>query len=239
MEYIWDYLNEKTYNTKVGLYKYKREYKFIINNAINDFTNVLDIAGGSGRFALPLFEYSKKITVLDINQSALDLLRERNCEIDIICSDFIQFQIQDTYSLLLCIEAIEYFEDWEVFFDKVNKVLLHDGLFIFTYANPNSWRYYLRKIKHWKNVPTHYNEMSISNLIKTLYKSNLEVDKIEGMNWIPLPLSSNSILVTFFAIIENIFKLKNWHSQSPWLLIAVKKRKHINDNNADSLTITQ
>ena len=60
MSYNWDYLDTKAYNNKVGQYKFRREFNFIKNNGENKFENVLDIAGGSGRFALPLRKYSKK-----------------------------------------------------------------------------------------------------------------------------------------------------------------------------------
>ena len=224
MEYIWDYLNPKTYNTKVGLYKFKQELTFIINNGKNNFTKILDIAGGSGRFALPLNTYSKNITVLDINSTALEILKERCLGINTICKDFLKTDIQETFSLILCIEAIEYFDDWEEFFSKINQNIAQDGIFIFTYSNPESWRFFLRKIKHWKTGPTHYNEMTLQNLKILLKKLNFEIEKMDGMNWIPLPLSSNSKLVAFFEFVEKRFKLKNWHSQSPWLLISVKKR---------------
>ena len=223
MEYIWDYLNDKTYNTKVGLYKFRREYMFIINNSVGKLNTILDIAGGSGRFALPLYPDSNRIIVLDVNPIALDILKERNSNINTICSDFIKSEISDTFSLILCIEAIEYFEDWEVFFNKIYEILDEDGKFIFTYANPGSWRYFLRKVKHWKKGPTPYNEMKFSELIALLNKCNFEIENMEGMNWLPLPLSSNCKLVSFFEFIENLFKLKYWYSQSPWILLSITK----------------
>ena len=223
MEYIWDYLNDKTYNTKVGLYKFKREYKFITTNSTGRLNNVLDIAGGSGRFALPLYSSSNKMTVLDVNSTALDILKGRNRNVNTICSDFIKSEISDTFSLILCVEAIEYFEDWEAFFSKTHEILKEDGRFIFTYANPGSWRYFLRKMKHWKNKPTRYNEMTFCELKEVLHKCNFEIENMEGMNWIPFPLSSNSKLVSFFEFIENFFRLRYWYSQSPWILLSIRK----------------
>jgi len=228
MEYIWDYLNGKTYNSRVGHYKFKREFDFIIKNGINNFDKILDIAGGSGRFALPLKKYSTKITVLDINQTALEILKKRDNEVNTICSDFIKSKFQETFSLIICIEAIEYFDNWVEFFNKISLLLNDDGVFIFTFANPNSWRYFLRKIKHWKNGPTRYNETTLKELTEILNKCNFEIEKMEGMNWIPLSLSSNSKLVLIFEYIEKKIKLKNWHSQSPWLMISVKKSLIVN-----------
>jgi len=45
------------------------------------------------------------------------------------------------------------------------------------------------------------------------------------MNWLPLPLSSNSKLVHIFEYLERNLHLKKWHSQSPWLLFSIKKAK--------------
>jgi len=228
MEYIWDYLNESTYKTRVGQYKFKREFDFIFENGLGNFNKILDIAGGSGRFALPLADYSENITVVDINEEALEVLRGRNSNINSICNDFINTELHQIFSLILCIEAIEYFKSWNEFFIKISKILDKDGVLIFTFANPNSWRYQLRKIKHWRNGPTLYNEMTLSELKALLNKFNFEINKIEGMNWIPLPLSSNSIFVAIFEFIEKIFKLKSWHAQSPWLLISVKRHQKVN-----------
>lgn len=56
-------------------------------------------------------------------------------------------------------------------------------------------------------------------------KNGIVIDDIQGFNWIPLPLSySNSYLINFFAFIERFFCLGKWYTQSPWLMVSVKKR---------------
>lgn len=224
MDYNWDYLDKKAYNNKVGHYKFRSQFKFIKENGEKYLEKILDIAGGSGRLILPLFKFSKNITVLDLNPYALQLLKERESNIKIIHGDFRKIEMNDQYSLILCIEAIGNFQDWESFFNKVSKLLLNESRFIFTYTNPKSWRFFLRKLKHWKKGYYPYKEMELSELKVLLDKCNFEIVKMEGMNWIPLPLSSNSKLVAIFEYIEKILNLKNWYSQSPWLLISVKKR---------------
>lgn len=221
--YNWDYLDKKAYNNRVGYYKFRREFKFIIENGTDHFEKILDIAGGSGRFAIPLCQYSSKIKVMDINWEALQLIKERNDTIETIHSDFRETEIKDLFSLILCIEAIGCFQDWEIFFNRINRILQEDGRLIFTYTNPTSWRFYLRKIKHWKNGFHPYKEMELNEFKRLLRKCDFEIDSMEGMNWIPLPLVSNSIFVQFFEKIEQHFKLRKWHSQSPWILFSVKK----------------
>ena len=73
---------------------------------------------------------------------------------------------------------------------------------------------------------TRYNEISIKQLYDLLKEKKLEIVKSEGMNWIPLALSSNSYkLVSFFEFIERKLRLNYWINQSPWLLLSIKKTK--------------
>ena len=203
MNYNWDILNRKTYNNRTGHYKFWKEYEFITSNSKITYDKILDIAGGSGRFAIPLLDYSSNITVLDINATALQILRERNCNIKTICSDFIKAEIKETFSLIICIEALGNFHNLKDFFNKINKLLIDEGRVVFTYNNPSSWRFFLRKIKHWKKGAYPYKEINIGELKNVLKKCNFEIEKMEGMNWIPLPLSSNSRLVLLLNLLKN------------------------------------
>jgi len=221
--YNWDYLDQKAYNNKVGIYKFKRQFSFVVSNFAPKFGKILDVAGGSGRFALPLRVYTDQISVIDINECALKILHDRDSSISIVCDDFMNIDFYEKYPSILCMEALGYFPDWEAFFDKINTLLTDDGRIIISYQNPESWRFVLRKIWHWKKGPYAYKDMKLKEFKKLLLKCNLEIEEMEGMNWMPLPLSSNSIFVTFFEAIEKIFFQKNWYSQSPWLLISMKK----------------
>jgi len=223
MGYNWDYLDKKTYNNRIGKYKFRRQYQFITENGKNSFENILDIAGGSGRFAIPLCEKSEKITVLDLNADALQLLRERKGRIKTIHANFTETEIEGAYSLILCIEALGYFPDAEEFFVKVRTLLNDDGRFIFSYQNPASWRFQLRKLKHWKTGFYHYKEMELDQIRNLLKKNKFEIVKMEGMNWMPFPLASNSIFVPLFDKMEKLFALNKWYSQSPWILFSIRK----------------
>lgn len=224
MRYNWDYLDPKAYNNKVGNYKFSKELSFIRHAFKNEKGNLLDIAGGSGRFAIPLAEYFNEVTVVEKNHDAISLLTTRNSSIRTIEGDIMQVKIEDRFSLIICIEALDYFENWAEFFKKVNGLMKEDGMFIFTYTNPSSWRYYLRKIKHlWKKGYT-YNKMDFEKFKVLLGDCSFNIVDIEGMNWIPFPLASNNIFVNFFIRTENLLHLNKWIGQSPWLLISVQKK---------------
>ncbi|HSH67410.1 MAG TPA: class I SAM-dependent methyltransferase [Bacteroidia bacterium] len=225
MTYIWDFMHKDAYNNRSGKYKTKVQLDFILTHMQNRTGKILDIAGGAGRFAIPLLAYSKDITVLDINETAIKILNERNKNIATICGDFIEKDINKTFSLILCIEALGYFKDWEHYFKKINSLLEQDGRFIFTYTNPSSWRFLLRNIKRKVSNTNTYTEMYLTKFKKLLHQCGLEIESMEGMNWMPLPVRSDSILVGPLAFLEKTFRLNKWYSQSPWLMISVKKIK--------------
>jgi len=226
MQYQWDVSNKKTYNNRVGKYKFRQQFEFILKNGSGKFANILDIAGGSGRFALPLYDYSKNIKVVDIDEEALSVLLGRNSNINTIAGDFLNVQITDVFSFILCIEALGYFEDLDQFFAKIDALMSRDGRFVFMYNNPNSWRFILRKIKHIRKGAHPYKEVPFKELKSILLRYSFEIVDIKGMNWMPLPLASNSRLVYLFEFFEKWLGLSKWHSQSPWLLISIKKQEH-------------
>ncbi|MDD4992412.1 MAG: class I SAM-dependent methyltransferase [Paludibacter sp.] len=226
MEYQWDFSNKKTYNNRVGKYKFRKQIEFVLRNAENRFDNILDVAGGSGRFALPLYEYSKNIKVVDLDVEALNILSSRNNNIVTLQGDFIEVEITETFSLILCIEALGYFDDLDKFFAKINNLLSDQGRFVFMYNNPDSWRFLLRKIRHIRKGAHPYKEIKFDELKSILKKYSFDIVEMKGMNWLPLPLSSNSRLVWLFEFFEKWLGLSKWYSQSPWLLISIKKYQH-------------
>ena len=224
MAYFWDFKDKKGYATKSGRYKTKVQMNFILNNLPDNPDCIFDIAGGAGRFAIPLLKYSNDITVLDINESAIQLLNERNKKIATICGGFLESDIKRTFSLVLCIEALGYFNDWDAFFKKINSLMTKDSRFIFTHTNSSSWRFLMRRIKSALDKKTKsYTEMNMNDFRALLNRNGLEIEKMEGMNWMPLPMHANGILVDIFEFLERALRLNKWYSQSPWLLISAKK----------------
>jgi hypothetical protein len=72
---------------------------------------------------------------------------------------------------------------------------------------------------------TTYNEVSLPRLRELISCAGLTIDKEDGMLWIPMSVNSNNPFVKIFEKIENILGLRNWISQSPMILFAVKKGK--------------
>lgn len=223
IKYNWDYLDPAAYNNRTGRYKYRRQWSFILRNSENCRDRVLDLACGSGRFTLPLSVISGTITGIDISPEAIRLLQERCPSVATRCEAFMDSTVQGPFSLILCIEALGNFADQNAFFTKVNTLLEPGGMVIFSCTNPGSWRFQLRKVYHWISAPHPYTELKLDELTTLLARCGFKAEAMEGMNWIPLPVNSNSRFVGLFAWIEKTFRLSRWISQSPWILVAARK----------------
>jgi len=77
LKYLWDEDNPLGYKNRMGLYKTKMELEFIKSCLPNHKLEILDIGGGSGRFALPLSKLNHDVTTIDISKDAIDLAKHK------------------------------------------------------------------------------------------------------------------------------------------------------------------
>ena len=146
--YLWDIENRATYNNRMGKYKTSIESNFL-KKYITHSQTILDIGGGSGRFAIPFYNEGQKITLIDKDEHALSILSKRCPDIQFINNDFIHWEpkIKNSFDIILSIEVLLYINDWKSYFNKVYDLLKDDGVFIFTATNKYSWRTIFQKVK--------------------------------------------------------------------------------------------
>jgi 2-polyprenyl-3-methyl-5-hydroxy-6-metoxy-1,4-benzoquinol methylase len=222
--YLWDIDNPLGYNNKMGYYKTKKEYEFILHHLKHDNLRILDVGGGSGRFAHPLAVRGHDLTIVDKSAPAMECLKKRNnSKIKFICNDFMGCAIDESsYDVVIAMESVYYFDEMEKLFMKINQALLPDGIFIFSELNKRSWRYYFHKKLRKEKI--NYSVKSAEDYTLALNLTGFEVNDIEGFMWIPLTVNSDSVLVDLFAFIESLLGLHKWVDQSPWLLFAAHKK---------------
>jgi 2-polyprenyl-3-methyl-5-hydroxy-6-metoxy-1,4-benzoquinol methylase len=222
MSYVWDVSNPSSYNNKMGKYKYQIEFDFILKYLTKE-CNILDVGGGSGRFAIPIHNLGYDITVLEKSEEALDILHKKNSQIKTINNDFMEYNLDQKYDLIIAIEVITYINDWTLFFEKINSNLNTGGRFIFTTANPKSWRFLMRKLYNKFKDYSYYNYHTIDDIKQIIGNRTLTLEEVKGFYWLPFKLNSNNFSIDFFITIERLLGLKYFISQSPWLIISLKK----------------
>jgi 2-polyprenyl-3-methyl-5-hydroxy-6-metoxy-1,4-benzoquinol methylase len=217
-DYVWDEKG-KPYSSKMGQYKTKTEFSFIEDHVkyFPEKSKILDIGGGSGRFSKKLVEKGFVSKIIDSSEIAVKIARERG--IDAECIDFFDYDKVQKYNIILSIELLSYIENKSLFFEKVHLLLENDGAFIFTAANPDSWRSLLRG-----NLSSKYkfHEQSLKLYLDQL-KNNFEINEIKGFLWQPFSLTSDNFLIPFFEKIEK-YLFHNFLKQSPWWLFACSKK---------------
>lgn len=216
--YQWDEKNSKGYYNKSGFYKTKVEYNFIRSHIEDNQKTILDMGGGSGRFALPLVKSGYDVTVVDLDSNAIDLCKKRGI-LKSYCGDIRNFETIG-FDIVLAIELFLVTPP-KIVLEVANQKLVKDGLFIFTATNKDSWRYKLHNLRAKRSK--NYGEFSVSGFEKLIVENGFNIIDIKGFNWLPFKVNSNNILIPLFSKIEYIFRLYNWLGQSPWLLFACKK----------------
>jgi SAM-dependent methyltransferase len=216
--YLWDQFNPSGYYNRMGFYKTKLELDFILRHVNANKQVILDIGGGSGRFAVPLIQNGHEVTVVDLNAEAIRLCKERGIK-NAFCKDIRDLQPAE-YNVVIAIELFLVTSPSEVF-NAAYKQLKKDGIFIFVGTNKKSWRNKLHNLR--KKKSKNLGELTIEEYKGLLNLSKFEQIDIKGFNWMPFRVNSNNILIPFFALIEKILKLGSWLNQSPWLLVACRK----------------
>jgi 2-polyprenyl-3-methyl-5-hydroxy-6-metoxy-1,4-benzoquinol methylase len=199
------------------------QYEFIHAHFPPAPARVLDLAGGSGRFALPLLRDGYDVTVNDINPASLRLLQKRCADLPVSLwpGDFLQVNIPGQFDSALAMECLENLP-FEQALSRVRDLLKPGGVFVFTGLNSGSWRFLARKMLGRARAGEHV--MNMREYCATCDKLGFEVVAIRGLMWTPFAVTSNSPLVPMFANLERVLGLTKIHSQSPWLLIMARRR---------------
>jgi SAM-dependent methyltransferase len=220
---LWDLTNPLGYANRMGAYKTKVEYEFIRAHFPPAPARVLDIAGGSGRFAEKLLNDGHVVTVNDIDPQSLRILRERlqPCP-KTLPGDFFRIDVLEKFDCALAIECLEKMP-FKQAIARIHTLLKPGGVVVFTVLNSGSWRFAARRILG-RTLAIEYVMKSRAYLDACL-SSGFDIVAMRGLMWMPFIVNSNSFLVPFFENVERCFRLSSIHSQSPWLLIAARRQR--------------
>lgn len=220
--YYWHVDSPSGYGNRMGRYKTRRERDFIDAHLPEGARTVLDLGGASGRFAVGLGAAGYQVTVVDIAEDALRRLEATSpTNVQVVCSDFLAFEAKEPFDVVVAIEAIQSFADTPLteVFERVRAALKPGGTFVFTELNADSWHHRLHELRSKK---PRYLVAGPQGYEAALSAAGFRMQEMLGFVWMPLPVSSDSRLVTVFAWIESTLRLGRFRRQSPWLLVAAR-----------------
>ncbi len=224
-EYIWDI--HTGYASKSGQYRFQTQYKFIKRNLdtnLPEGSKILDVGGGSGRFALPLSEYYQ-VTVVEPDIRPVEILRNRTEKVSIIHSSFQDWKWTDEkYDAVMFLDSIVYFQNMDWVFQTVSQLLRQGGFFLFNNININSYKQIIKTLPglqgHLYPGARRYGEMQ--SLIK---RHAFEIMDEVGFNWMPIRGISDFPLIPLYISIERVFQLgKVARRISPEILYSLIRR---------------
>jgi ubiquinone/menaquinone biosynthesis C-methylase UbiE len=217
-EWYWD----TVYESPVGEYYTSNALKFIRDNIGNKgIDKILDIGGGAGRIAIPLHKDGYEVDVLDIDNDALKLLKERECNIKTILGDIRSFNPDTKYDCIIRIGTIKYLDNFDDFLESLSPCLAKDGYVVLELLNPRSFRRIiaktLRKTKYSTEIPPKV-------CAEKLHSHGYKLLSKKGSYWlVPTSNCHNNIIVKIASIIEKILLLNHIVSLSPQYYICGRK----------------
>ncbi len=219
---LWDEHNPNgyyvlSYYNRLGFYRTKTELRFI-SSYCSQRKKIIDLGGGNGRIALPLIKQGCDVTLIDPSISAIESAKRKGI-LKTFCQTLESYSCEEKFDIALAIELTSNHPVGVI--KKAAEVLQQHGICIFIMGNNQSWKFKLRNLKNDKSdIPN----LSLDEYITTFISNGFDILKIEGFNWIPFGTKSNNFLIPVFEKLENIFVLRKWISQSPWLMFAAVKR---------------
>lgn len=208
MSYYWEEVDKKKFGKSLKWFE-RRIFAQVIGK--RPIQSCLDVGGGAGhKFPVDCEDY----TLVEMEPAAIAIFRDRYPGGHFIEGDFLTFNFEREYDLILMIQLSTDAEYIRKMVTKAYSLLRKDGLILFTATNKNSYKGLL----YSKGYAYKESYSALKKFLKTFGASSI---RYYGYGWLPFRRDSNSILIPLLKWIDVVFG--KFVSLSPWLLIVVKK----------------
>ena len=179
--------------------------KYIKENIINNFRlknkkkplekiNILDIGCGGGLLSEPMTRLGARVTGIDASIKNIKIAKlhakKNKLRINYLCSSPENLKIKKKFDVILNMEIIEHVDDINFFIKSCSKHLKKNGLMFIATLNKTLKSYIFaiigaEYVLRWLPIGTHDWEKFVKpeDLKKVLFKNNLQLEKLDGMNF--------------------------------------------------------
>ncbi|MDX1900999.1 MAG: methyltransferase domain-containing protein [Gammaproteobacteria bacterium] len=160
--------------------------------------NILDLGCGSGWYAEHLTTLGAKITAIDSSQTMVELTQKRVPECHVYLADLenpLSTLNNQSFDIIIAPLVIHYIKDWHVLFERLSKLLKHNGYFIFSTHAPhmeyiafNLENYFQKALitDYWENIgEIKFYHHTLHELTESLYQSGFIIERM--LEPMPLP----------------------------------------------------
>ena len=164
------------------------------NNEPLSGINILDIGCGGGLLSEPMSRLGASVTGIDASEKNIQIAKlhskKNKLKINYICSSPEKINVKKKFDVILNMEIVEHVEDIELFLKSSSNLLKKNGLMFIATINKTLKSYIFaivgaEYILRWLPIGTHEWEKFVKpeDLKKILYKNNLSLSKLNGMNF--------------------------------------------------------
>jgi len=97
---------------------------------------ILDFGCGTGIYAKLLTKKGAKVSGFDISPEMIKIAKLENPKLNLKVGSGYKIPFKEKFDVVLAALVIDYFQDWDVVFKQVRRVLKKDRFFIFSIGNP-------------------------------------------------------------------------------------------------------
>jgi ubiquinone/menaquinone biosynthesis C-methylase UbiE len=208
VSYYWEEVDKKRFGKSLKWFE-RRIFAQVIGK--RPIQSCLDVGGGAGhKFPVDCEDY----TLVEMEPAAIAIFRDRYPGGHFIEGDFLTFNFEREYDLILMIQLSTDAKCIRKMVTKAYSLLRKDGLMLFTTTNKNSYKglLYSKGYGYQDSYP------ALKKFLKTFRASSI---KHYGYGWLPFRRDSDCFLIPLLKWIDIV--LGKFVSFSPWLLIVVKK----------------
>ena len=155
---------------------------------------ILDIGCGGGLLSEPMCRLGATVTGIDASNKNINVAKlhskKNNLKINYYCSSPEKFKVQQKFDVILNMEIVEHVEDVNFFLKSCVNLLKKNGIMFVATLNKTLKSYIFaivgaEYILRWLPIGTHEWEKFVKpdELISMLKKNNLQLNKIDGMNF--------------------------------------------------------
>lgn len=208
MSYYWEEVDKKRFGKSLKWFE-RRIFAQVIGK--RPIQSCLDVGGGAGhKFPVDCEDY----TLVEMEPAAIAIFRDRYPGGHFIEGDFLTFNFEKKYDLILMIQLSTGAKCIRKMVTKAYSLLRKDGLMLFTTTNKNSYKGLL----YSKGYGYQESYSALKKFLEALGASSISY---YGYGWLPFRRDSDSILIPLLKWIDIV--IGRFVSLSPWLLIIVKK----------------
>lgn len=205
--------------------------KYIIDN-FDKNSKILDLGGGTGVLSSELIKMGYKVDMLDISKKMIDQAKQKYKNLNInmfenklICGNFLDLKLENTYNVVTALGFFEYQEDYSKNLNKIYYYLSDNGQVVFNLpikynlSNFFGLSKYVNNIKNnfKKNIHPGLKVKNMTEIKKNISNNNMKIINIVDHGYGEIYLVNKILPLNFQKFIARIIKCFDFNKKLSFL----------------------